>query len=1290
MSNRKYLTDTKEWRYYFDSKTLQSAENMIKRGNFRDFRYNDDTAAAVIGSGFTPLIRHAPTCYSDEWEEECFSCTCAAANPKKNWWGGITSYGRPCAHEACLLMLWEKARGPWTFTETDEEWEERKAAEEHEAKMKKYEAKKNAEEKEIRPASEWHLKESDLTETPFFNLPEFLQNRKTTLFALNTAAGHLDVGEIRMTSEPKLGFGSDGRQIIEFSFVTDNEYEDASTSITFDGKEIIHEKCSCKKIRYGHALYGRDDSDVKLCGHELAAISLAWDYVLKHNPGDATDKKAEKLLSILDGGNLIDVNEDDEHEEDKVKCVSIVPRLLINEDGLSLTFKISKDGGRSLILKSFRSFQEAIEAGTRFEAGKNLNIDFSTETTDDDSEVWMDYIRGRINDADRVNNRLASNRHYYGRGVSVQSNETLQGASLDQFYRLAEGLDVEYENKTDLDKGTVHVGDAVVRIRLTGNLVSGSQTSPAGIRVTGMVPRVIEGQSGSYVLTDKSLGILSSAQSATITPFKSIADRHGFIDFTVGKNRLSEFYYRIVPEFLDNPFIDFTDETHGQLDELLPPEPYFTFRLDMSSSGRAMLKCEVTYEENTYSLGDGTLDADSGAYRDDAQEERVLKCIRRYFHVWDGKQCTWTAENDDDVTFTIMTEGLEAFSGFGEVTCTDRFMGRSVRSMPSVGVNISVDSGLLDISVLSRDVSRDELAEIYNSYSLKKKYHRLKDGSFLAIGDGAFFKSLEDLANGMDLTAEQLINEHQRLPLYRSLYLDHLLEEHDELVGSRDRTYRALIKGFRTIRDADYDVPGSMENVLRPYQTYGHKWLRTVTESGFGGILADEMGLGKTLEAISVISAMKDSGSLNEPALIVCPASLIYNWEEEIRRFAPELIPLPVTGTAAVRKKMLAASAGKEAVRTKKGKADEIPKPADVLITSYDLLRQDVENYRKRKYSIMIIDEAQYIKNSKAAMTKAVKVLDASRRIALTGTPIENRLAELWSIFDFLMPGFLHDYAKFQDQYEIPITKKKDPEVTEKLKQMVRPFILRRLKNDVLKDLPPKLEEVRYARLENRQRELYDAQVLKMKGMLKDSSGKGEDKIRILAELTRIRQICCDPSLLFENYDGDSSKRFACLELIKNAMASDHRMLVFSQFTSMLELLEEDLKKEGIPYYKITGATSKEQRVRYVHEFNEGDVPVFLVSLRAGGTGLNLTGADVVIHYDPWWNLAVQNQATDRAHRIGQEKTVTVYKLIAKDTIEERILQLQETKKDLADAILSGESSSLMSLSEEELLGLLV
>ena len=362
-----------------------------------------------------------------------------------------------------------------------------------------------------------------------------------------------------------------------------------------------------------------------------------------------------------------------------------------------------------------------------------------------------------------------------------------------------------------------------------------------------------------------------------------------------------------------------------------------------------------------------------------------------------------------------------------------------------------------------------------------------------------------------------------------------------------------------------------------------------------------------------------------------------------------------------------------------------------MLVTSYDLLKRDIPCYEGKRFDYQVIDEAQYIKNQTTAAAKAVKVIESTTRFALTGTPIENRLSELWSIFDYLMPGYLYGYDVFKNELETPIAKNKEEAAAKRLQKMVSPFILRRLKQDVLKDLPDKLEEVRYVRLEGKQEKLYRAQAQLIRGKIasQDAEEFRKNRMQVLAELMKLRQICCDPSLCYENYDGESAKRDSCLELIESAIEGGHRMLVFSQFTSMLDLLMPELEKRGIPYFTITGSTGKETRLKLVKEFNEGDTKVFLISLKAGGVGLNLTGADVVIHYDPWWNVAVQNQATDRAHRIGQTRKVTVYQLIAKHTVEEKIRQLQETKQDLSDQILKGEGGQLAGMTKEDFLELL-
>ena len=414
------------------------------------------------------------------------------------------------------------------------------------------------------------------------------------------------------------------------------------------------------------------------------------------------------------------------------------------------------------------------------------------------------------------------------------------------------------------------------------------------------------------------------------------------------------------------------------------------------------------------------------------------------------------------------------------------------------------------------------------------------------------------------------------------------------------------------------------------------------------------------------------------PSLIICPASLVYNWEHEIRRFAPDLKVLSVVGSSSEREVLL-------------NEVGRNPQDYQVIVTSYDLLRRDVGLYEAIHFRYQVIDEAQYIKNASTQSARAVKSLDVQTRFALTGTPVENRLGELWSIFDYLMPGFLFGSQFFKREYEIPIVREGDGTALKRLKRLIGPFVLRRVKKDVLKELPDKMEEVVYSNFETEQKKLYAANAAKFKEKL--STGgfgqAGEGKLQILAELMRLRQICCDPRLCYDNYRGSSAKLETCMDLVRRGVAGGHKILLFSQFTSMLDIIHTRFEKEGIKSHVLTGATSKEERIRLVGDFGKDEVPVFLISLKAGGTGLNLTAADIVIHYDPWWNVAAQNQATDRTHRIGQDKQVTVYKLITRNTIEENILKLQEAKSHLADAVVPEGTVSFVSLTRDDILNII-
>ena len=630
----------------------------------------------------------------------------------------------------------------------------------------------------------------------------------------------------------------------------------------------------------------------------------------------------------------------------------------------------------------------------------------------------------------------------------------------------------------------------------------------------------------------------------------------------------------------------------------------------------------------------------------------------------------------EEEVYGFLREGLfrlqELAAAFGaDIYISDALKGMRVIPSPHISVGISLSGGLLELELSCEEMPLSQLSEILSRYDRKRKYFRLKDGSFVDLSDGGL-RSLSELGRCLPSGEKGLTEGSLRLPGYRALYLDSSLEESSYLNLSRDKSFRALVRSMKTVQDSDFEIPEELSGVLRGYQKTGFRWIRTLRENGFGGILADDMGLGKTLQAIAFLLSEWKEG---KRFLVVCPASLVYNWKSELERFAPGL---PV---------WLAAGVQAERERVK----ERLEEAGGVLVTSYDLLRRDIELYEGLTFDAQIIDEAQFIKNHATQAARAVKMVRSDFRLALTGTPVENRLSELWSIFDYLMPGYLFGYSRFREEFETPIVTKKEEEAALRLQKMIRPFVLRRLKRDVLSDLPDKLEKNMYAAMEGEQRQLYDAHVQRLILLL---SGQSEQefsaaKIQILAELTKLRQLCCDPGLLLEGYQGESAKTRLCLELIRNAVEGGHKVLLFSQFTSMLERLKAALKEEGVSFYSLDGSTPKARRVQLVDAFNRDETQVFCVSLKAGGTGLNLTGADIVIHFDPWWNVAVQNQATDRAHRIGQKNVVTVYRLIARDTIEEKIVQLQERKSRLAEQILGSEDMGPASLTREALMEIL-
>ncbi|MBB6636947.1 DEAD/DEAH box helicase [Cohnella thailandensis] len=584
----------------------------------------------------------------------------------------------------------------------------------------------------------------------------------------------------------------------------------------------------------------------------------------------------------------------------------------------------------------------------------------------------------------------------------------------------------------------------------------------------------------------------------------------------------------------------------------------------------------------------------------------------------------------------------------------------------SVKVDTSERTDWLEFRFELDGIRESELREIVKALQEKRKYYRLPEGTLLSL-ESPSFQDVMRLLDEAAIRTNEWHNSRARVPLARALLLSDALERDRNGAVRLGKSVRKLLENMRNPDLLEHEVPESLSPILRDYQKFGYQWMKTLARYHFGGVLADEMGLGKTLQSIAfLVSVLPEIRSSGTPALVVCPASLVYNWRNELRKFAPNAKAVIVDGPADQR-----------LARMKD--ADGLA--PDILITSYPLLRKDYRRYRARTFHTLILDEAQNFKNDATQTAKAVKSLSARHKFALTGTPIENNLTELWSIYDAVFPELFADRDRFFELLPVEVSKR------------VRPFLLRRLKSDVLRDLPDKIESERSSELLPEQKKLYVAYLAELRAEavkhLKDRDHR-RNRIRILAGLTRLRQLCCHPALFVEGYRGGSAKLEQLLELIEEGLASGRRILIFSQFTKMLDLIGKELTDRALPYFRLDGETPPAQRVELSERFNEGENSLFLVSLKAGGTGLNLTGADTVILYDLWWNPAVEAQATDRAHRIGQKKVVQVIRMVAEGTIEERMTELQQRKLHLIDQILepSGEEP-FSALTEDDLRELL-
>lgn len=1055
-------------------------------------------------------------------------------------------------------------------------------------------------------------------------------------------------------------------------------YSDWGAILIFSGSRMHKALCDtwgCQRYRYGS-----DKLKCNVCEHSLAAYLRLEDFLKDHDVGDSTNYQGHRFIDYVAGnfrGN----------DEKLEKDIKIEPVINIPESGyvnMYLTFRTGVD--KMYVIKDLTEFVDDINARNEYTLGKNVVIKLDRNRLTEKAAKWFDFINGNnddlqragriANDIRRGNTRYGYRDYLYTLGKEIY----LRGDTLDDFFECGMGEVIAVKDKSEGLNSSYELQLTEDKLPLELTIVKHMDTATGklkGIILTGDSPETFSGDKYTYFKdTGRLVRIVSEDNGLLMSLLET--EQGGYIRMQIGRKLLRDFYDKSLPAL--RKIAKVVEPDRDEIAKYIPPEPEFAFFFD-AYDGVVMCRADVYYGNDRYCATDAIEywakpNNEYSSRRSLEKETKVCNLLHEYMSSYDPNRKLMFCEKDDEVVFRLLDHGIAELEEYGSVYSTDRFKRLIIRRDVKFSMGVSVESNIMNLEITSDELSREELLEIFYAYKRKQSFIRLKSGDFVKLDEGSNLAMLNESMESMGVSLKEFVKGRMHIPAYRAFYLDKALEKMQGIFADRDKYYKELIRDFSSIGNSDFELPSELKHVMRNYQQTGYKWLRTLDRYGFGGILADDMGLGKTLQVISVIKAICDGVDRDsqKPALVICPASLVYNWREELRKFAPNLISVLVIGTQDERHHLI-----------------NRYMEADVLVTSYDLLKRDIDSYDGKRFRFQIIDEAQYIKNHNTEAAKTVKVIEADTKLALTGTPIENRLSELWSIFDYLMPGMLYSYSDFRSKFETPIVKNNDKEAGERLRRMVHPFILRRIKSDVLKDLPDKLEEIRYAGMDSSQQKLYDAQVVRIIKKIneKDDEQFNRSKIEILAELTRIRQICCDPSLCFEDYKGGSAKREVFMDMIRSLNEAEHKTLVFSQFTSMLALLQSDLDKEGISYYKITGETSKEERIRLVNAFNQDATPVFLISLKAGGTGLNLTGADSVIHYDPWWNVAVQNQATDRAHRIGQTKEVTEYKLIIKDTIEEKILEMQNQKKKLADDILSGENISSTTLTREDLIMLL-
>ena len=1088
-----------------------------------------------------------------------------------------------------------------------------------------------------------------------------------------------DAGSTRSQKAEK--YQKEGRiEIVDFDYKDDQNFEIKAiakgddiynTYLAIKNGEVQDITCTCQDY-YNH--YG-------VCKHTLATL-LEFSKLRKRennlpkgitididNISNNNKYRGFKQLVNIFYSEEIDGIEEDENTNYQGN-IRIEPQIFYDKftGDMKVEFKI---GDKKLYkIKSLSEFYTRMLNKELYKYGQKLQFVHVRENFEEDSLKLLDFVMKYAEIIKYANSNSNSNYRFYGNALS-ETSIILSNSGIDDLFDILNGKKVDFQREYNQFEIEFTEKQPDIEFKLVKKDNNNYEIIP-NIEIYKI--SIIQGKKYKYILDEKKLYRCTKKFENTNLKLLEIFRKNYMTEVLLGKEELAELFSIIMPKVKNA--IKLENISEEEIEKYKPKTLITKVYFDFDNNDYLIADVKFCYDTKEFNPLDEKQNIDIP--RNMIQETKALNIFRRTGFMLDIKNLRFILPDDEKI-YNFLTQDINYYMQNFNILVTDNFKKKQVKQHKIGSIGVKVENNLLSIDLKNLDIDIKELEKIMQRYNLKKKYYRLKDGSFIELENNKELEFIDKLVTGMDIEYKDLEKGETNLPIYRSLYLEQLLKNFKGQQIIKNSEYKNIINELdKNNTENETKVPEILETTLRYYQKIGFQWLKALDKYNFGGILADDMGLGKTVQILSVVLDYISSTKENKKAsLVISPSSLTLNWQNEANRFAKDLKVLVINGS----------------LQERKAKLSKIQN-YDLIITSYDLLKRDIELYKEINYNFryIIADEAQYLKNSNTQSAKAIKKINADTRYALTGTPIENSLAELWSIFDYIMPGYLFSYKKFKTLYEIPIVKDNDERAMNKLKMLIEPFVLRRTKTEVLTELPEKTVTVLNNEMEEEQRNIYLSYLAQAKQEVAEElkiNGLEKSHIKILSLLTRLRQICCHPSLFVKDYTAGSSKLNQCIEIVEEAVNGNHKILLFSGYTSMFEIIEQELKKRDIEYFKLTGATKVEERIEMVEEFNRNNnIKVFLISLKAGGTGLNLTGADMVIHYDPWWNISTENQATDRAYRIGQKNNVQVYKLITKNSIEEKIYELQKKKEQLVDNMLSTKTSFINKLSKEDIMKL--